>query len=284
MVGARLVALPSKWLPLLSAALMLALAGCGAPRAPASLHIDDSIRAVSQDSRVRYIVLHYTSASNEVSLNLLSQGKVSSHYLITDAPRPQVYRLVDETRTAWHAGESRWFKQVSLNPVSIGIELVNQGRTDLPQGQAMWEPYSENQIQALVLLLKDLIARHDVRPENIVGHSDIAPQRKTDPGPLFPWKRLAQAGIGRWYDEATAATYWVKLQQEGVPDIFWFQQQLARLGYACPQTGQLDRETKNVLAAFQMHYRPLDYQGKPDAETAAIILALLEPRQDTPTQ
>ncbi|MVW71911.1 MULTISPECIES: N-acetylmuramoyl-L-alanine amidase [unclassified Bordetella] len=267
-----------RWPALLCASLTLALAGCAAPRAPTSLRIDDSIRAVSQDSRVRYIVLHYTSANNEVSLRLLSQGNVSSHYLITDTPRPQVYRLVDESRTAWHAGESRWFKQVSVNPVSIGIELVNQGRTDLPQGQATWEPYSENQIQALILLLKDLIARHGVKPENIVGHSDIAPQRKTDPGPLFPWKRLAQAGIGRWYDEARAATYWVSLQQQGVPDIAWFQRQLELLGYACPQTGKLDRETKNVLAAFQMHYRPHDYQGKPDAETAAIMMALLEPR------
>jgi N-acetylmuramoyl-L-alanine amidase len=274
----------SKRTALLSLTLMLALAGCAAPRAPTSLQIDDSIRSVGQDSRVRYIVLHYTSTNTEVSLRLLSQGKVSSHFLITDTPRPHVYRLVDESRTAWHAGESRWFQQVSLNPVSIGIELVNQGRTDLPQGQVMWEPYSENQIQALILLLKDLIARHQVRPENIVGHSDIAPQRKTDPGPLFPWKQLAQAGIGRWHDEARAATYWVQLQQQALPDMLWFQQQLNRLGYACPQTGKLDRETKNVLAAFQMHYRPQDYQGKPDAETAAIMKALLEPRHDTPAQ
>lgn len=270
--------------PLLGLALTLVLAGCTAPRAPTSLQIDDSVRAVAQDSRVRYIVLHYTSANTDTSLALLSKGKVSSHYLITDAPRPTVYRLVDENRAAWHAGESRWFNQVSLNPVSIGIELVNQGRTDLPQGQVRWEPYSENQIQALVLLLKDLVARHDVRAENIVGHSDIAPQRKTDPGPLFPWKALAQAGIGRWYDEARAATHWVALQQQGVPEIAWFQRQLNLLGYACPQTGKLDRETKNVLAAFQMHYRPHDYQGKPDAETAAIMMALLEPRHQTPAQ
>src|SRR3546814_11056355 len=89
--------------------------------------------------------------------------------------------------------------------MSIGIELVNAGRADHAHGAPGWQPYPDAQIQALVLLLRDLIARHHVHPENIVGHSDIAPQRKTDPGPPFPWKQLADAGIGRWYDEAQAA-------------------------------------------------------------------------------
>lgn len=267
---------PSRWMAL--AAVALALGGCAAPQPPAALQIDDSIRAIGQDSRVRYLVLHYTSAHTETSLRLLSLGNVSSHYLIDDAPRPTVYRLVDENRTAWHAGESRWFNQNSLNPVSIGIELVNGGRTDLANGQSTWEPYSEPQIQTLILLLKDLIARHGIRPENVVGHSDIAPQRKTDPGPLFPWKQLAQAGIGRWYNEAQAATHWVAMQQQGTPTVDWFQSALTQLGYASPQHGKLDRETRNVIAAFQMRYRPSNYDGEPDTETAAIMMALLEPR------
>lgn len=260
---------------LAAAGAALALGGCasGPPGLP-RLHIDDSITAVSQDSRVRYIVLHYTSAEAPVSLKLLSQGGVSAHYLITDDARPRVYRLVDETRSAWHAGESRWYEQAWLNPMSIGIELVNTGRADHAHGAPDWQPYPDAQIQALVLLLRDLIARHHVHPENVVGHSDIAPQRKTDPGPLFPWKRLADAGIGRWYDEAQAAANWVALQRQGLPDIAWFQHQLARLGYACPQHGKLDRATRNVIAAFQMHYRPAVYDGQPDAETAAIMMAL----------
>lgn len=262
---------------LLWAAAVLALAGCAGPQAvPTSLDIDDSIKAVSHDSRVRYIVLHYTSTDTKESLKLLAQGRVSTHYLITDDARPRVYRLVEETQSAWHAGESRWYNQVSLNPVSIGIELVNIGRTDLAHGQVSWEPYSKSQIQTLILLLKDLTKRYGIRAENVVGHSDIAPQRKTDPGPLFPWKQLAEAGIGRWYNEAQAATNWVTLQRQGTPDVAWFQERLAKLGYACPQHGQLDRETQNVLSAFQMHYRPSNYNGKPDAETGAIIMALLE--------
>jgi len=264
-----------KWIPLVAAAL--ALAGCAGPHQPSSsLHIDDSIRSVSHSSRVRYIVLHYTSADAKTSLKLLSQGRVSSHYLITDDARPHVYRLVDETRSSWHAGESQWYKQVSLNAVSIGIELVNSGRMDLANGQKQWAPYSPAQIQTLTVLVKELIVRYGIRAENIVGHSDIAPQRKTDPGPLFPWKQLAEAGVGRWYNEAQAATNWVALQHRGTPDIAWFQSKLTELGYACPQHGKMDRETQNVLAAFQMHYRPSNYDGKPDAETAAIMMALLE--------
>lgn len=256
------------------AAAALALAGCAGRQGPPGLHIDDSIAAVSHDSRVRYIVLHYTSAAGPRALDLLSRGGVSAHYLITDDARPHIYRLVDETRSAWHAGDSRWYEQAWLNPTSIGIELVNTGRNDQAHGAPAWQPYPDAQIQALVLLLRDLIARHGVHPENIVGHSDIAPQRKTDPGPLFPWKRLADAGIGRWYDEAQAAAHWVTLQRQGVPDAAWFQRQLARLGYACPQHGRLDRATRNVIAAFQMHYRPANYDGQPDAETAAIMMAL----------
>jgi len=256
------------------AAAALALAGCAGRQGPPGLPIDDSIAAVSHDSRVRYIVLHYTSAAGPRALDLLSRGGVSAHYLITDDARPHIYRLVDETRSAWHAGDSRWYEQAWLNPTSIGIELVNTGRNDHAHGAPGWQPYPDAQIQALVLLLRDLIARHGVHPENIVGHSDIAPQRKTDPGPLFPWKRLADAGIGRWYDEAQAAAHWVTLQRQGVPDAAWFQRQLARLGYACPQHGKLDRATRNVIAAFQMHYRPANYDGQPDAETAAIMMAL----------
>ncbi|MCD0503756.1 N-acetylmuramoyl-L-alanine amidase [Bordetella petrii] len=255
-------------------ALAMALGGCASRQEPPRLHIDDSITATGQDSRVRYVVLHYTSTTLEHSLKLLSRGNVSSHYLITDQASPRVYRLVDETRNAWHAGASSWYRQVSLNPVSIGIELVNGGRDDHAPGGTGWQPYSQAQIQSLILLLQDVLARHGIAPENVVGHSDIAPQRKTDPGPLFPWKQLADAGIGRWFDEAQAAANWVGLQRQGVPEVAWFQRQLAQLGYACPQHGKLDRATRNVIAAFQMHYRPSNYDGQPDAETAAIMMAL----------
>ncbi|WP_459617685.1 N-acetylmuramoyl-L-alanine amidase [Bordetella sp. 2513F-2] len=252
-------------------ALAAMLAACaGGP----GLRIDTSVEALSQSSRVRQVVLHYTSAESARSLALLSRGEVSSHYLVTDASEPRVYRLVPEERSAWHAGVSAWQGQPSLNATSIGIEVVNPGWTAGPDGTRLWHPYTPAQRRVLIQLLQDIIRRHDIAPENIVGHSDVAPQRKLDPGPLFPWRELAQAGIGRWYDEAGAAAHLARLQAGPLPDVAWYQRQLQRLGYECPQHGTLDRATRNVLAAFQMHYRPARHDGEPDAETAAIMLAM----------
>jgi N-acetylmuramoyl-L-alanine amidase len=178
------------------------LAGCAA-RGPAGLDLDTSVTAVSQASRVRSIVLHYTSVDDASSMRLLSKGKVSAHYLVSDSGR--TYRLVDENRAAWHAGASSWYGNIAMNSTSIGVEVVNPGWTDGPDGKPLWHPYNERQLRALTILLRDIIQRHGIAPENVVGHSDIAPQRKVDPGPLFPWKALAEAGLGRWYDEAGAA-------------------------------------------------------------------------------
>ena len=263
--------------PLSYATLSLAtllLSAC-APVTP-GLKLDTSIEAVSQSSRVKHIVVHYTAATNGTSLKLLSQAQVSSHYLISDDTPPRIYRLVDESRNAWHAGESHWYGQTSLNATSVGIEIVNDGCTiGKMLEESFCQPYSPAQIAYLTLLLRDIVLRHDIAAANIVGHSDIAPQRKVEPGPLFPWRELALQGLGRWYDEAGAASHLARLQTEGTPDTLWFQQQLQRLGYDSPQTGELDPATINVLAAFQMHYRPARHDGQPDAETAAIMLAIL---------
>ncbi|CAB3689225.1 N-acetylmuramoyl-L-alanine amidase AmiD [Achromobacter animicus] len=247
------------------------LAGCAA-RGPAGLDLDTSITAVSQSSRVRSVVVHYTTVNDAESLRLLSKGKVSAHYLLDLDGR--AHRLVDENRAAWHAGASSWYGNIATNSTSIGIEIVNPGWTEGSDGERVWHPYDDRQVRALTILLRDIIRRHNIVPENVVGHSDIAPQRKVDPGPLFPWKTLADAGIGRWYNEAGAAQHLARLQIEGVPDVAWFQKQLQRLGYASPQDGTLDRATINTLAAFQMHYRPALHDGQPDAETAAIMLAM----------
>src|SRR5690554_5604412 len=162
---------------LLACALVATLTAC-ASYSPDKLDIDRSIQATSQNSRVEFVVLHYTSAENEASLKILSERNVSSHYLVTKERRPQVYLLVDESRRAWHAGASEWFGRSDMNSGSIGIEIVNQGR----QGNT-WEPYDAVQMQVVAALLKDVIRRHQIKPHNIVGHSDIAPQRKIDPGP-----------------------------------------------------------------------------------------------------
>ena len=131
------------------------LSGCS------GLRFDDSYQSVGQDSRVQFIVLHYTSSDLPRSLYLLSGKDVSSHYLIAEQPAT-IYRLVDENRRAWHAGDSQWNGRTWLNSSSIGIEMVNQGYTDTPEGR-VWQPWSEQQIDALVLLLKDKIGRASCR-------------------------------------------------------------------------------------------------------------------------
>ncbi len=244
----------------------LLLAGCAS-----DLRIDDSLRAQGQSSRVQYIVLHYTSTDLLRSLALLTRGEVSAHYLIDDGSA-RIYRLVDEDRRAWHAGDSEWQGRTWLNASTLGIELVNQGYYEGPAGR-YWQPYGEAQIEALIVLLKDLVKRHDLPIDSIIGHSDIAPQRKVDPGPLFPWKRLADAGLIRWPEPAAVAREQAHFTA-APPQIIWFQEQLHKLGYAVPRTGILDQATRNVLIAFQMKYRPARYDGEPDAESAAILQVL----------
>ena len=253
-----------KFLTLILSIVLLAACANGPP-------MDTRHPSVNYDSRVQFVVLHYTSTSLERSLELLTHGPVSSHYLIGDTP-PTIYKLVDENQRAWHAGESQWKGRTWLNSSSIGIEIVNKGFRDTPQGR-VWYPYTEGQVQSLIALLKDISTRYKIDPRNIIGHSDIAPLRKLDPGPLFPWKRLAEAGFGIW-PNAQAVAREQALYASNVPSITWFQQQLALLGYETPQTGELDVATRHVLSAFQMHFRPALFDGTPDAESAAILKVL----------
>ncbi|WP_460151716.1 N-acetylmuramoyl-L-alanine amidase [Pseudomonas sp. S2_B07] len=247
--------------------LLLLLAACSSgPR------IDTSHPSANYDSRIQFVVVHYTNASLERSLQLLTHGEVSSHYLIGDDKGATIYKLMDENFRAWHAGESEWQGRTWLNSSSIGIEIVNPGFKDTPTGR-LWYPYSEDQINSLIVLLKDISKRYNINPHAIIGHSDIAPLRKLDPGPLFPWKRLAAEGLGVWPNEQAVARQQAQFAIQ-LPSISWFQGQLARLGYATPQTGELDVATRHVLAAFQMHFRPSRFDGTPDAESAAILQVL----------
>ncbi|WP_213878150.1 N-acetylmuramoyl-L-alanine amidase [Pseudomonas sp. dw_358] len=243
------------------------LAGCST-----GLQINHDHPSVNYDSRAQYIILHYTSAPQARSLALLTHGEVSAHYLIGDDAPATVFQLVDENQRAWHAGESEWQGRTWLNSDSIGIEIVNPGYLDTPTGR-VWYPYSEAQIEHVIALVRDIAARHRIPARNIIGHSDIAPLRKQDPGPLFPWKRLADAGLGIWPSPAAVAQQKARFDVN-LPNIAWFQHQLARVGYAVPQSGVLDITTIHVLAAFQMHFRPQRYDGQPDAQSAAILQVL----------
>lgn len=158
--------------------------------------------------------------------------------------------------------------------------MVNQGYTETPEGRT-WQPWSEQQVEALIVLLKDIMQRHGLTADHVLAHSDIAPQRKVDPGPAFPWQRLAQEGLIRWPDPQEVAQHLTVFKQQ-LPSVDWFQKQLAQIGYAVPEHGELDQATRNVLAAFQMKYRPQQYDGEPDAQTAAMLLALTTQMRSQP--
>jgi N-acetylmuramoyl-L-alanine amidase len=139
-----------------------------------------------------------------------------------------------------------------------------------------WQPYPPEQVAALVALSRDLVARYAIAPTRVVGHSDIAPQRKEDPGPLFPWLALAQAGVGAWPDAGTASRYLAGRDPHAIVPVAGLQRRLAEYGYRVATDGVLDEPTRRVFAAFQMHFRAADYSGAPDAQTEAIADALLE--------
>ncbi len=264
----------------LVATLLLALlAGCATPP-PSGPQYDHTYTAKGQASRVRFLVLHYTAQNFPESLRILTQQEVSAHYLVTADPVPVIYNLVDEKNAAWHAGNSSWKNFTQLNNSSIGIEIVNLGWKDTPTGR-VYVPFPQAQIDALIPLVRDIVTRHHIAPENVLGHSDIAPLRKQDPGPMFPWRQLAAAGLVAW-PNADRVAMLVPIFQVQLPDIAWYQKKLATWGYGLVQSGVLDEQTRTVLSAFQMKYRPANIDGNPDVETAALLEALTNPTGPLP--
>lgn len=243
--------------------------------------IDSSISSLNQDLRIRTLVLHYTAEDLDDSLAHLTlpEYQVSAHYLVPDgALASHVYGLVPEDARAWHAGISQWRGVNNLNFSSVGIEIVNlgfpAGEESLPLMQRHWYPYDDAQIDVVGQLARDVVKRYHLLPYQVVGHSDIAPGRKTDPGPKFPWKELAERyGVGAWPDQWMV--YWQYFVHPFNGDIGSLQEKLGRYGYNVPRSGLLDAATTNVVQAFQMHFRPELYDGRPDRETVAILDALL---------
>ena len=266
------------------------LAGCGTSRPSSS-------PSVNHNSRVSIIVIHHTTGNFEDSLRILTQPSdrpVSSHYLIPEPGDPsyerhrmRVYQLVPEARRAWHAGDSSWGGKIGLNDQSIGIELVNQTychtssvENNGSDGQkpriCFYPDFADGQIDLLVALLAKIRERHpDIQPTRIVGHADIAPDRKIDPGPRFPWQRLYRLGYGAWFDDATVIRYWEQFAQHPLP-MCNVQFGLQVYGYGIETSGVLDEHTRNVLRAFQMHFRPSEVSSEATTDTVAILVALIE--------
>ena len=256
-----------------------------------------TVDSANFNSRVSIIVIHHTAIDFDTSLRTLTEPSsrpVSSHYLVPEPDDPsygktrlRTYKLVDEDSRAWHAGVSYWGGKSGLNDQSIGIELVNTSwchasegyenpETGKPERFCFYPDFPDGQIALLVDLLEEILERHpDVKPTHIIGHSDIAPGRKVDPGPRFPWQRLAKLGYGAWYDNETVWKYWERFLLEPLP-IENVQKALAAYGYRIEPTGELDEETGDVLQSFQLHFRSHEVTRKPSVETVATLFALID--------
>jgi N-acetylmuramoyl-L-alanine amidase len=205
---------------------------------------------------VDILLIHYTGMlTGAAALDRLCQpdAKVSAHYLIEEDGR--VMRLVPEELRAWHAGVACWAGRTDINDRSIGIELVNPGH------EFGYRAFPEAQMAALIDLAEAIRTRHPIPAHRVLGHSDVAPERKQDPGELFDWPRLARHGLGVWAREVA--------EPLSTPDLEWFQARLERAGYCT------NAEPSALIAAFQRHFRPEAVTGVPDTGTAARLTGLL---------
>lgn len=245
----------------------------------------NSYRAVkSVNRRVCFLIMHYTGGNFRSSINTLTGNSVSAHYLVPDPSdktyldarfkEMRIFNLVDENERAWHAGVSEWTGRSSLNDTSIGIETVNLATNN--NGAFIFPPFHPQQIDAIIELSKNILQRYpDITPVNVVGHSDIALGRKSDPGAAFPWKELYQAGVGAWPDADTVEKYTVKFTSHGIPERSAIINLLNKYGYSV-KAGNTGTGFEALLRAFQLHFRQEKYEGELDIETAAILAALCE--------
>jgi N-acetylmuramoyl-L-alanine amidase len=266
-------------LALATAALLLSACSPSGFEPHQGYALDTRHSAFGARPRIKVLVLHYTAEDFPAALATLTDRDVSAHYLIPASPQlkqhqPVILRLVPESQLAWHAGPSFWRGATRLNDTSVGIELENQGYKRSAAGK-VWFPFPRQQIATLTPLARDIIQRYHILPQDVVGHSDIAPQRKQDPGPLFPWQALAKQGIGAWPEASRVKFYLAGRGAGELVDQVHLLTLLSLYGYqASPE--MTPGEQQKVIAAFQMHFRAADFRGLPDAESEAIVKALLE--------
>ena len=209
---------------------------------------------------IKFVIIHYTGMQSEIeSLKRLldPQSKVSSHYLINR--KGKIIQMVKEKKIAWHAGKSRWKKFKNLNNYSIGIELVNKGH------QFGYQNFSRRQISSLIKLCKKLKKKYLIKKENFLGHSDIAPLRKADPGEKFPWEKLSKFNIGKWYVNVNSEIKTIPKKMEKL-----FFKNLQKFGYRYFSTTKKNLKNKMIVKAFQRHYLPNRITGKIDQKTFKI--------------
>ena len=217
------------------------------------------------------IVLHYTGIrDNEAAIMQLCSpaSEVSAHYVVLQDG--YIVQLVAESRRSWHAGVSSWAGESDMNSCSIGIEIANPGHDH------GYPDFPRRQVAAVTALCRSIFTRHQVPLDRVLAHSDVAPARKQDPGEKFPWKLLADSGIGLWVNPAPITqSEPIYVLGETNPAIEEIQRLLARYGYGVTATGYLDGTTRDAVAAFQRHFRPIRVDGVVDVSTTATLKALL---------
>lgn len=244
------------------------------------------------------LLLHYTGMPDgqgmsgaERAIRWLTTpvSEVSAHYVVDEDGR--ITQLVPELRRAWHAGRGAWGEESDVNSASIGIEIVNPGHWwDMArspdrdparpvEAHPGYRPFPEAQIAAVIALSHDIVARNGIPADRVLAHSDTAPGRKRDPGELFPWERLAKAGVGLWVAPVEGGEGRDFRPGEASPPVAALQAMLRLYGYGLEVTGVYDAATTAVVEAFQRHFRPGRVDGIADAGTRATLRALLEERE-----
>jgi N-acetylmuramoyl-L-alanine amidase len=216
------------------------------------------------------ILLHYTGmATGEGAEDWLCNpaAEVSAHYLLHEDGR--IVQMVREADRAWHAGKSFWRGETDINSCSIGIEIANPG----PLGG--FPDFPSVQIEAVIALCRDILARNAIRPARVLAHSDVAPGRKIDPGEKFPWPALHAAGVGHLVPAAPVQPGSVLRRGEEGEGVSVVQSLLADVGYGIAMTGVFDADTEATIAAFQRHFRPALVDGVADRSTQATLKALV---------
>ena len=252
----------------------LFLGGCATsadkPQVPGSYPADDCLSCENIEPRsvpITYLILHHTAAPLPSALEILRgkdpQHKVGIHYLVSDELVPRVFKLAPEEFSTSHAGRSKWLNVKSMNQASIGIEIVNL--------DGNIHPYPQAQITRVIDLSLDIIKRHNIPATNVLAHSDISIGRKIDPGSNFPWKLLAESGVGAWPDDADVERFKI-LYTKKIPSNAELYEMLKTYGYR-PENSH-HKAIHKAIMAFQRHFRTSQVNGEADPETVALLAAL----------
>lgn len=239
--------------------------------AGADVRVSPNFGPRNEGFRPDMIVLHYTGMqSGKAAESWLcnQESQVSSHYLVHEDGH--VVQMVRESDRAWHAGKSSWLGTTDINSSSIGIEIVNPGH------EFGYVDFPACQMDVVIALCRDITDRHTIAPERLLGHSDVAPGRKVDPGEKFCWQQLADAGLGHFVAPTPIRKGPTLRLGDKRRDVQSVQSMLSLYGYSVEITGVYDERTTTVVAAFQRHFRPARVDGLADPSTRDTLQRLLE--------